>query len=215
MKYLVIVTLLLGVLTANAQDPTRFANKIKALSEKEYNFNSDKKRVVFTGSSSIVRWETVAADFSNYNVINNGFGGSVFSDLIYYYDELILSPQPDILFIYEGDNDVARGKDLKIIFNEAKELYTRIQKDLPNTKVIFISPKPCLANWSKKDKYIQLNKKLKKYCKKQNDLEFADVWSVMIDENDVVFQDIFVEDGDHMNAKGYAIWIELIGGFLR
>lgn len=214
MKYIFVLLFVLGVISANAQDPTRFEKQVETLVNKEYHFSSDKKLVVFTGSSSVVRWKTVASDFSQYNVINNGFGGSVFSDLIYYYDELILNQKPDILFIYEGDNDVARGKKVKAIYNEAKELHARIRKDLPKTKVIFISPKPCLKNWSKKDTYLVLNKKLKKYCSKNDNIEFADVWSAMVDENGIVFQDIFVEDGDHMNAKGYAIWVEVIGGFL-
>lgn len=200
---------------ANAQDPTRFEKQVEKLVNTEYNFSSDKKLVVFTGSSSIVRWKTVQDDFPTYNVINNGFGGSVFSDLIYFYDELILKQKPDILFIYEGDNDVARGKAVSTIFKKAKGLVTRIQNDLPETKVILISPKPCIKNWSKKDNYIKLNKKLSEYCEKKEKLEFADVWSAMVDENEVVFQDIFVEDDDHMNAKGYAIWVEVIGEFLK
>ena len=77
-KYLFIFLLLFGVFTSNAQDPTRFHKRIKELSEKEYNLSQDKKLVVFTGSSSIVRWKSVENDFPNYNVINNGFGGSVF-----------------------------------------------------------------------------------------------------------------------------------------
>lgn len=215
MKYIFVLLIALGAVTAKAQDPTRFEKQVEQLLAKEYNFNSDKKLVVFTGSSSIVRWKSVQTDFPEYNVINTGFGGSVFGDLIYFYDELILKQKPDILFIYEGDNDVARGKEIKVIFSEAKELHARIKKDLPECNVIFIAPKPCLKNWSKKDDYIKLNNKLQKYCNKQDQLGFADVWSAMVDENVVVFQDIFVADGDHMNEKGYDIWREVIGEFLK
>lgn len=214
MKHLILITFLFGILCSNAQDPTRFNKQVEQLLAKEHSFDSNKKLIVFTGSSSIVRWKTVQADFLDYNVINYGFGGSVFSDLIYFYDDLILKQKPDVLFIYEGDNDVARDKKVSTIYKEAKVLHAKIQKDLPNTKVVFISPKPCIANWSKKENYILLNKKLEKYCRKQDNLEFADVWSAMVDENGVVFQDIFVADGDHMNAKGYAIWIDVIGAFL-
>ena len=214
MRSLLLIILVFGFFVTKAQDPTRFKEQVEKLKNIEYSFNADKKLVVFTGSSSIVRWKTVQKDFPHYNVVNNGFGGSVFSDLIYYYDELILNFKPDILFIYEGDNDVARDKDINSVFKEAKDLRRRIKKDLPQTKVIFIAPKPCIANWSKKDNYIKLNKKIAKFCTKTNNTEFADVWSAMVDENGVVFQDIFVEDGDHMNAKGYAIWIDVIGKFL-
>jgi lysophospholipase L1-like esterase len=215
MKYIFILLIILGVVTTNAQDPTRFNKQVEQLLEKEYSFDDNKELVVFTGSSSIVRWKTVPDDFPKYNVINNGFGGSVFSDLIYFYEELILNQKADILFIYEGDNDVGRGKKIKMILNEAKALHTKIKTDLPACKVIFIAPKPSLQNWDKKDDYIKLNKKLQKYCNKQDQLEFADVWSAMVDENGVVFQDIFVEDGNHMNEKGYDIWREVIGEFMK
>jgi lysophospholipase L1-like esterase len=214
MKQFLLLPFLLGFLLVQAQDPSRFDKQIEKLSEKTFDYSTDKKRVVFTGSSSIVRWNTVQEDFPKYDVLNYGFGGSVFSDLIYYYDELILKPKPDILFIYEGDNDVARDKKVKTILKEAKWLYKQIRKDLPQTRIIFISPKPCIANWGKKDNYIKLNKKLQHYCEKQIALEFADVWSAMVDEDGLVFQDIFVEDGDHMNEKGYAIWRKVIGDFL-
>lgn len=215
MNYLYVILFLLGGLTSAAQDPFRLTKQVKDLSEKEYDFNSDKKVVVFTGSSSVVRWKSVQSDFPDYNVINNGFGGSQFSDLLYFYDELIPKHKPDILFIYEGDNDVARDKKISKIYRQAKELHRRIRQDLPETRVVFISPKPCISNWNKKDNYLKLNKKLYEYCRRQKNLEFADVWSEMVDENGVVFQDIFVADGDHMNAKGYAIWVKVIGEFLQ
>jgi lysophospholipase L1-like esterase len=215
MKQLCLLLFLLNALAANAQEPSRFKEQVELLASRECNFSADKQRVVFTGSSSIVRWKSVQSDFPAYHIINHGFGGSQFSDLLHFYDELVLKPKPDILLIYEGDNDVAQGKDVELIFKQAKELHMKIQQDLPKTKVVFISPKPSIAKWGKKDDYIKLNNKLKEYCGQTDMLEFADVWTKMVDENGVVFQDIFVEDGDHMNAKGYTIWVEVVGAYLR
>jgi hypothetical protein len=59
------------------------------------------------------------------------------------------------------------------------------------------------------------NKKLKKYCKKQGDIGFADVWYPMLDKNGNLYKDVFIEDGLHMNKKGYDIWGKVIGGFLN
>lgn len=214
-KLFVFFILILCIINTNAQDPTRFKQHVNLLLNAEYNLNPNKKLVVFTGSSSIVRWKSVQTDFQNFNVINNGFGGSQFSDLIYFYNELILKHSPDILFIYEGDNDIAKGKKPSQVFKQAKGLIAQIKNDLPQTKIILISPKPCIANWEKKDNYIILNKKLEMFCRKTDNLEFADVWKVMVDENGIVFRDIFVEDGDHMNKKGYDLWVEVIGKFLK
>ncbi len=214
-RLLIISILFSGFLTSNAQNPNRFKEQVDQLLKKEYNFSHNKKLVVFTGSSSVRMWKDVQDYFPKYNIINNGFGGSHFSDLIYFYDELITKQNPEILFIYEGDNDIADGKKPSKILNEAKELVKRIKTDLPKTKIVFVAPKPSLARWNLKKDYKKLNKKLEKLCKKQDNLEFADVWNIMLDENGNVYTDIFIEDGLHMNKKGYDLWAKVIGEFLK
>jgi len=212
---LLIIVLQFTTLASSAQDPNRFKNEVDELVTKEYNFSTDKKLVVFAGSSSIRMWNDVQSYFPEYNVINNGFGGSHFSDLLYFYDPLILKPAPEILFIYEGDNDLASNKRPSKILKEAKELAGKIEKDLPETRIVFISPKPSIARVHIKNQYIRFNKKLAKFCKKQDNVEFADVWNPMLDNKGNVFKDVFLEDGLHMNKKGYDIWGKVIGEFLK
>lgn len=209
------IFLLSSTLFSSAQDPNRFKNDVDELANKEYNFSNDKKLVVFAGSSSIRMWKDVQSYFPGYNVINNGFGGSQFSDLLYFYNELILQQKPEILFIYEGDNDINDKKKPGKVLKEAKQLTEKIKKDLPETRIIYISPKPSIARVQLKNEYIKFNKKLKKYCKKQGDIGFADVWYPMLDKNGNLYKDVFIEDGLHMNKKGYDIWGKVIGGFLN
>lgn len=215
MKQLFLILFLGFTLFTFAQDPARFKTDVEELAKKEYNFSRDKKLVVFAGSSSIRMWNDVQNYFPEYNVINNGFGGSHFSDLLFFYDELILKRKPDILFIYEGDNDLAGNKKPRKILQEAKKLTEKVKKDLPETKIIFISPKPSISRIKLKNSYISFNKKLKKYCNKTDNPEFADVWYPMLDKNGNVFKDVFLEDGLHMNKKGYDIWGKVIGEFLK
>lgn len=201
--------------SVQAQDPTRFAKQIKQLSSQEHVLDSSKELIVFTGSSSIVRWKTLVADFPQYNVINHGFGGSQFSDLTFYYDVLVRKPAPDRLFLYEGDNDIAQGKEPELVFQQATDLLEKIRADLPQTQIVMISPKPSLSNWAKREHYILLNAKLKHYSTEHEKIDFIDVWDLMVDADGVVFQDIFVADGDHMNTKGYQIWIDAVRQFLE
>jgi len=210
-----LIFLLLVTFISNAQDPNRFKDQVDELDNKQYNFSHDKKLVVFTGSSSIRMWKDVQSYFPDYNVINNGFGGSQFSDLLYFYDKMIIKPAPDILFIYEGDNDLADNKKPNKILKEAKELVGKIETDLPHTRIIFISPKPSISRIKLKNSYITFNKKLKKFCEKDGKIEFADVWYPMLDNKGNVFKDVFIEDGLHMNKKGYDIWGKVIGGILK
>ncbi len=210
-----IIFLLIATLYSNAQDPNRFKNDVDELAGKEYNFNNNQKLVVFAGSSSIRMWKDVQSYFPEYNVVNNGFGGSQFSDLLYFYDEVILKQKPDILFIYEGDNDINDKKKPGKILKEAKQLTLKIKKDLPETQIIFISPKPSIARVHLKNEYIKFNKKLNKYCKRQDNIGFADVWLPMLDSHGNVYKDVFLEDGLHMNKKGYDIWAKVIDDYLE
>jgi len=214
-RFFLAVTLLLFIFNLNAQDPNRFQHEIEELIQKEYQFEPGKKLALFTGSSSVRMWKDVADYFPEFNVINNGFGGSHFSDLIYFYGELIPKYNPDYLFIYEGDNDIADDEKPRKILKEAKSLVGMIQADLPQTKVVLISAKPSVARWEYSKKYNRLNRKLERLCRKTDNLEFADVWSAMLDENGQVFTDVFLDDNLHMNKKGYDIWGEVIGKFLQ
>ncbi len=202
-------------LISNAQDPNRFSGQVEELAKKEYNFNPGKKLLLFTGSSSIRMWKDVQDRFPDFNVINNGFGGSHFSDLIYFYDELIKKHSPEIIFIYEGDNDIASKKWVCRVKRDAKKLHKNLQEDFPEKKIVFIAPKPSIARWHLKRKYERFNRKLNRYAGRKNNTEFADVWSAMIDENGQVFQDIFLEDDLHMNKKGYDLWEQVMRQFVE
>lgn len=213
--FFLIIFLITGTLFTNAQDPDRFKDQVEELVKKEYNFSTDKKLVVFTGSSSIRMWNDVQSYFPEYNVINNGFGGSHFSDLLFYYDDLILSRKPEILFIYEGDNDIASDKNPSEVMKQAKKLVAKIRKDLPETRILFISPKPSLAREKLKEKYLTFNNRLERYCNRKKQVEFVNVWTPMCDKSGNLLPDLFIDDGLHMNKKGYDIWGKVINEFFK
>ena len=215
MKQLFLILFLVFTLFAAAQDPSRFKTEVIQLSKKEYNFNPDKKLVVFAGSSSIRMWKDIQSYFPEYNVINNGFGGSHFSDLLFYYDELILSSKPEILFIYEGDNDIASDKKPSEVMKQAKELVAKIRQDLPKTRILFISPKPSLAREKLKEKYLTFNNKLERYCNRKKQLDFVNVWTPMCDKSGTILPGLCLEDGLHMNKTGYDIWGAAIDNYLE
>mgnify|MGYP001028435298 CR=1 FL=1 len=199
----------------HAQDPTRFNTQIEQLVSKEYNLDPGKELLLFTGSSSIRMWTDIQEYFPDYNVINNGFGGSHFSDLIFFYNKVIIPHKPHMLFIYEGDNDIASKKKPRMIEKEVKFLVSKIRRDLPGTRVVLISPKPSIVRWDLRKEYQALNKKLKRLVHRTDMVEFADVWNAMLDEKGIVMQDVFIEDNLHMNKKGYDIWAKVLSGFVK
>ena len=65
--------------------------------------------VLFTGSSSIKRWHSLEQDFAGIKVINRGFGGALFSDVIHFLDRIVIPYQPSAIVIYAGSHDLHHG----------------------------------------------------------------------------------------------------------
>ena len=67
-------------------DPKRFAEGIGKFTEADQANPPAKGGIVFTGSSSIRRWD-LAKSFPKLKLLNRGFGGSHFSDSNHYLEE--------------------------------------------------------------------------------------------------------------------------------
>ena len=211
------VVLFIGAhLPAIAQDegPARFESQVSAYEQEDKQTPFPEGAVLFVGSSSVRMWKTVDNDFPQVPVVNRGFGGSQFSDLLYYLDRLVTCYQPSKIFIYEGDNDISSGKKPQQIVKEAMEVRQKIAQSLPGVPVFFIAAKPSVARWKLRKKYQQLNSQLALYAAKTPATGFVNVWDPALDENGEVLTDIFLEDNLHMNEKGYAIWKAAIDPFM-
>src|SRR5262245_66348764 len=64
-----------------APDPARFESEIHAFEAADATDPPPQNGIVFTGSSSIRLWTTLAEDFAPLPVINRGFGGSMLPEV--------------------------------------------------------------------------------------------------------------------------------------
>ena len=209
-------SLLLSALHAQEQkDPARFKEEVTVLTADDKSINKT-NLILFTGSSSIRVWKDLQTCFPKKNVLNRGFGGSEMSDLVYYFDQLILPYQPKQIFIYEGDNDTNSGKSPEQILADADRILSRIRSEVsPTVEILFIAAKPSVARSSLKEQYLKFNSELKAWTEKQKNVKFIDVWTPMMDKTGNVQSDLFVDDNLHMNEKGYAIWKKVIASYIR
>ncbi|MDN3670049.1 SGNH/GDSL hydrolase family protein [Echinicola jeungdonensis] len=215
-KIFLTVILLAGIsISGNTQEVSgKFQEEVQQIVQKNPIPKQGPPVYLFTGSSSIRMWKDLSSYFPEIETINTGFGGSQTFELLHYSQELILQYQPKKIFIYEGDNDIAAGKKPMTILKTTKKLVTKIHQQLPDAHIILISPKPSLARWHLQEEYQNLNRLLEIYCQKQKQVSFANVWNIMLDENGQPKEDIFIEDGLHMNAKGYDLWAKVLKEFI-
>ena len=188
-----------------SQNPQRFQKEIDSIVA--LNESVDRSNLIlFTGSSSIRLWKDLKSAFPKNNVVGLGFGGSEMIDLLYYTEQLVIAFKPVQVFIYEGDNDISSGKTADQILTTAEKILGMIRAKLPETEVVFISPKPSLKRWHLKEKYETFNAKLKAWTLTKRNVKYADVWTPMLAADGTVKKDIFINDNLHLNDKGYAIW---------
>jgi lysophospholipase L1-like esterase len=168
--------------------------------------------IVFTGSSSIARWETLANDMKPLDVINRGFGGSEYSDLNQYAKRIVIAYHPRAVVVYEGDNDLAAGssKTPESVANDARSFVQIVRSALPETWIYIISIKPSPSRFKEWPRMKAANGMIRDFAKTQEQVQYIDVGSAMFDAQGQLPADLFVEDGLHPTRKCYALWTSII-----
>lgn len=167
--------------------------------------------IVFTGSSSMVGWKTLAQDMAPLPAVNRAFGGSQSPHLWWYADRAILPLRPRLIVAYIGDNDMPQ--EAATIDNYMK--YIRLFLDLvwaqdPATRVAFISNKPSVKRWSLWEKYQQANAALQALCESDNRLTYIDICPTLLDEAGQPRPECFLEDMLHMKPETYVEWTKVV-----
>jgi lysophospholipase L1-like esterase len=195
--------------------PEKWAAAIDKFTQADATHPPPRDAVVFVGSSSIVKWTSLAQDFPGVQVINRGFGGSELEDSVYYADRIVIPYQPRTVVLYAGDNDLNAGKSPERVLADFKDFVARIHTALPKARVVFIAIKPSPSRWKIKDKVIRANELIAAECARDKRLAFADIYTPMLDANGEPRPELFVKDMLHMNAAGYAVWRPVVAPLLK
>jgi lysophospholipase L1-like esterase len=170
--------------------------------------------IVFVGSSSIRLWKTLAEDFPRLPVLNRGFGGSQLADAVKFADRIIIPYAPREVVIYSGGNDINAGKSPQIVYGDFVALVTQLRSRLPDARLVFISCQASPSRWKQVQKIRQFNGLVASYCRR-HDVTFIDTFPLMLGPDGQPRADLFAADRLHMNERGYAIWKQTIGPYLR
>ena len=171
--------------------------------------------IVFVGSSSIRMWTTLDRDFPGMPVLNRGFGGSEAGDVAQFAERIVVPYKPPVVVFYAGDNDLAAGKTPAQVLDAFRSLVATMHRELPGTRVVFVSIKPSIARWSIVDKMRQANSLVRDYARTDLRLVYVDVFTPMLDASGQPRRELYLEDGLHMTPAGYAIWRDLIAPVIR
>ncbi len=206
---LVVTMVVLVMLAPAQQNADRWEKTIQTFENSDRTNPPPTGGIVFLGSSSFRRWD-LERWFPGKGLINRGFGGSQMADALRYLDRIVLPLRPRALFLYEGDNDIGRGKSPATVVGEFRQLVAAVHNVLPKTRIVFLGVKPSIRRWHLIAEAREANARIKAITEGHPLLEFVDTATGILGPDGTPRPEVFVEDGLHLNDAGYAIWADLV-----
>jgi lysophospholipase L1-like esterase len=170
---------------------------------------------VFTGSSSVRLWNTLARDFPGKPVLNRGFGGSQLRDAVHHADQVAIGYRPRMVLLYAGDNDIDAGRTPRQVLEDFRAFVARLREASPDVRIGFIAIKPSPARADQLPRQRAANALVRSEAARLRGVDFIDVATPMLDASGQPRPELFVEDRLHMNAAGYALWRRVVAPYLR
>jgi len=213
-NYAMLAALLsIAALNATANDESRWESTIQRFEEQDAKKPPPKNAILFVGSSSIRMWDTESS-FPGLRTINRGFGGSQIADSLQFAHRIVIPHKPRTIVFYAGDNDIAAGKSPTQVAQDYTRFVAKVRESLPEVSIIFVAIKPSLARWQLIKEIREANQEIREFSKTQDNLQYLDVDAPMIDSTGNPNPKLFLSDGLHLNAEGYALWNHLLRPYL-
>ena len=213
-KFFLVCLLIVSTTRPSIAQP--FSGDIAAFKKQDSVSFPPKKAILFIGSSSFTMWKDVNEYFPGYKIINRGFGGSTFPDVIRYTDDILFPYEPRQVVIYCGENDLAFSDTVTAttVFQRFEKLFSMIRNRLPKSSIVYVSIKPSPSRENLLPKMREANGLIRNFLKKKKRTAFVDVYPEMINDEGKPRPELFIADKLHMNKEGYLIWQKAIKPYL-
>jgi lysophospholipase L1-like esterase len=200
---------LCGCLVSWAEEPkkdsdrfARWEKEIVAIEGRLQKTSPAKDAIAFAGSSTIRMWD-LTKSFPDLDVHNCGFGGSEIRDVTHFAERILLPSRPKVIVFYAGDNDLNSQRTPEQVCDDFQAFAVKVHMSLPKTKIIFLSIKPSPARWKLVEKQKKANQLVAAFCKKNEQLEFLDIFQLLLGEDGMPNPQKYAKDNLHLSPKGY------------
>lgn len=158
----------------------------------------------FVGSSTVFRWRTLPRDFAGWNVHNRGVNGAMIPQIIDWFGNEPPGNPPAAIVFYSGENDIAGGATAAAAFADFRRFMEAKTARYGALPVVAVSLKPSPTRWPNLPDQTAFNDALRRYAAARDDLGFVDIRPLMLTNGRP--GPYYVEDGIHMNQRGYDRW---------
>jgi hypothetical protein len=203
-----------GALTPQ-HDYAKWEDEIGQFEQTDWTNAPPRGGLLFTGSSTIRLWKTLATDFPGQPVINRGFGGCEIVDCTHFADRVIFPYQPRTVYLRCGGNDLWDGKSAEQVFADYKEFVAKVHARLPRSQIVFISWCPTIARWKQADKEKALNTLVEKFSRGKPYLKYIETYDLVLGPDGQPRPELFAADKLHFNAEGYKLLTERVRPYVK
>ena len=182
-------------------------NEFKRLDNENF---PEKGKILFTGSSSIRFWDSLEEDMEPLEVLNRGFGGAQISHVIHHFEVIVKPYNPKAIVFFCGTNDLTALKTPEETVHDFKKFLSLVRNEFGNIKVYVIGIKPTVDRlYLDKEERI-FNSLVSSLASDDAYLEYINIWDPMLNQDGSRMPELFIEDGLHMNEKGYEVWTKKV-----
>jgi lysophospholipase L1-like esterase len=172
-----------------------------------------KGKVIFLGNSITEggNWKKLLKDST---VVNRGISGDITFGILNRIDE-VAKRQPSKLFLLIGINDIAKNIPDEIIMENIFSIVSKVRSVSPKTKIFIQSILPTNNSFpdfpdhkNKDDHVATINAQLEKYGDRLK-YAYVDLYANFSDSENRLDAK-YTTDGLHLNAIGYAHWVDIL-----
>jgi hypothetical protein len=201
---------------ALAQDSTliqrrnRFAPEIKAFLKQDSIQPPPKNAILFIGSSIFRQWKYLKEQMAPLPAFNRAFGGSRTMDILDAMNKIVFPYEPKIIVYYCGSNDVNGGENAVDIAGRFKQFSENVAKELPNTRVFYVSINRAPQKMAKWDVVDSTNALVMRYCLATKMRGYIDVNPVLFDKEGKPRLELYRDDKLHFKDPAYVEFTAVI-----
>lgn len=168
--------------------------------------------VLFIGSSSIRRWETIETDMAPYRTIRRGYGGAKFTDMAVFVKRLVTPHQYRAIVMFVGNGVVGKDDDHTPdqIESLARYIVQTSHEHQPDAPFFLIEITPCEKRFDAWHKIRAVNARLRELALTTPNTYFIPTASHYLKVDGTPRAELFVDDKLHLNEAGYDLWSGLI-----
>ena len=171
-----------------------------------------KGSLLFFGSSSFRRWETMNADMVPYPAINRGYGGAKYVDLVLFAERMFKPHQYRALMLFAANDVQGKGNDSspEEVACAVREIIRVSKAHLPDAPIFIVEITPTESRFAVWEQTRAINATLREIALTSNNTWFITTAEHYLNADGAPKSEYFVDDKLHLNEQGYKKWAELL-----